>query len=160
MPKTFRVRVTGLKEAVAALHELPDAIQPAAVQGALSDAAQPMLQAAIDAAPERTGKLKSKIVVSDELAKTQSDGRDKPGRIRLFLGALGGRGGAPQAHLVEFGTGPRYHESGKYVGEMPAQPFMRPAYDAHKRELIADFSKRLLAIVEHAKNLVRRHNVG
>lgn len=31
-------------------------------------------------------------------------------------------------HLIEFGTGPRYHEkSGKYVGATPAQPFMRPA---------------------------------
>ena len=36
---------------------------------------------------------------------------------------------APHAHLVEFGTGPRYHASGKYVGQMPAQPFFRRSID-------------------------------
>lgn len=36
---------------------------------------------------------------------------------------------APHAHLVEFGTAPRFHKSGKSVGRMPANPFVRPAWD-------------------------------
>jgi len=36
---------------------------------------------------------------------------------------------APHAHLIEFGSGPRYHASGKYVGQMPAQPFFRRSID-------------------------------
>ena len=36
---------------------------------------------------------------------------------------------APHSHLVEFGTGPRYHASGKYVGQMPADPFFRRSID-------------------------------
>ena len=36
---------------------------------------------------------------------------------------------APHAHIVEFGTGPRYHASGKYVGQMPANPFFRRSID-------------------------------
>ena len=36
---------------------------------------------------------------------------------------------APHQHLVEFGSGPRYHASGKYVGQMPANPFFRRSID-------------------------------
>jgi len=36
---------------------------------------------------------------------------------------------APHQHLVEFGSGPRYHSSGRYVGQMPAQPFFRRSID-------------------------------
>lgn len=36
---------------------------------------------------------------------------------------------APHAHLVEFGTAERFHKSGKSVGAMPANPFVRRAWD-------------------------------
>lgn len=34
------------------------------------------------------------------------------------------------AHLIEFGTAPRYQKKGRYTGAMPARPFMRPAMEA------------------------------
>lgn len=34
---------------------------------------------------------------------------------------------SPHAHLIEYGTGPRYHKSGKHVGRGPAIPFFRQA---------------------------------
>ena len=37
---------------------------------------------------------------------------------------------APHSHLIEYGTGARYHKSGKYVGEVEANPYFRPAYDS------------------------------
>ena len=40
---------------------------------------------------------------------------------------------APHGHLVEFGTGPRYHASGKYVGQVPANPFFRRSIDESRR---------------------------
>ena len=36
---------------------------------------------------------------------------------------------APHSHLIEYGSGPRYHASGKYVGQMPANPFFRRSID-------------------------------
>lgn len=36
----------------------------------------------------------------------------------------------------EFGTGLRYHKSGKYVGRMEPHPFMRPAFDNDKDAMI------------------------
>ena len=35
---------------------------------------------------------------------------------------------AQAAHLIEFGTDERYHESGKYTGRIKADPFMIPVY--------------------------------
>lgn len=40
--------------------------------------------------------------------------------------------GYQHAHLVEFGTGPRYTSSGAYRGQMPANPFFRRSIDEAK----------------------------
>lgn len=47
------------------------------------------------------------------------------------------------SHLVEFGTGPRYHKSGKFVGVMPPQPFMRPAWDENKNAVLDSLAASL-----------------
>lgn len=36
---------------------------------------------------------------------------------------------APHAHLVENGSGPRYDDDGRYLGEMPPNPFFRKSVD-------------------------------
>ncbi len=43
--------------------------------------------------------------------------------------------GFQHAHLVEFGTGPRTHKSGKSVGAMPANPFFRSSVDAARGQM-------------------------
>jgi HK97 gp10 family phage protein len=59
---------------------------------------------------------------------------------------------ARHAHLVEFGTGPRSLKKPRTVllggrmvtithtGQMPARPFLRPAFDAAKREALDIFA--------------------
>tara|TARA_Y100000385_G_C12756135_1_gene493104 strand:+ start:165 stop:590 length:426 start_codon:yes stop_codon:yes gene_type:complete len=44
------------------------------------------------------------------------------------------------AHLIEYGTAPRYTADGNYRGEMIAKPFMRPAIDNN----ISSVKKRIL----------------
>jgi hypothetical protein len=44
---------------------------------------------------------------------------------------------APHAHLVEYGTVERFHKGGKSVGVMPANPFVRPAWDASSGQALA-----------------------
>lgn len=43
---------------------------------------------------------------------------------------------APHQHLVEFGTGPRQHASGKSVGTMPASGFFRKSIDEGRRQIV------------------------
>ncbi len=51
-------------------------------------------------------------------------------RTSTVAGIVGPRArAAPHAHLVEYGTDPRYHKSGKSVGRMPIlAPFRRAFY--------------------------------
>jgi HK97 gp10 family phage protein len=51
-------------------------------------------------------------------------------------------------HLVEFGTEPRYTKNGAFRGIGPAQPFMRPAWEAGRKKAEALAVKKLLEEVE------------
>jgi HK97 gp10 family phage protein len=51
-------------------------------------------------------------------------------------------------HLVEFSTKPRYTKSGAFRGIGPAQPFMRPAWDAGRKRAEKLAVAELLAEVE------------
>lgn len=57
------------------------------------------------------------------------------------------------ATLVEFGTGPRRTKSGKALGSMPAQPFLRPAWDEHGPGVMDRLTQSLR--VEVAKKIAR-----
>lgn len=60
---------------------------------------------------------------------------------------------ASHGHLVEFGTGPRV-SNGRSTGQMPARPFMRPAFESSKEEVVAAIqSKSIEAIYEEARKL-------
>jgi len=55
---------------------------------------------------------------------------------------------APHGHLVEYGSVPRYHKSGKYVGIMPKKPFLRPAWDETKFSVLTKVLNDLKNLVE------------
>lgn len=151
--QAFRIRVDGLKEFEAALDDLGKRIGKAVLERSLRKAAAPMLALAKTLAPNDEGDLEqslkiAKMTVSDPgkaaYAATMRATGDQGAARTALRDAYRTQGGAVvdlvlgpdlldggrHAHLVEFGTGPRYHESGRYVGEMPAQPFLRPAFDA------------------------------
>lgn len=107
--------------------------------------------------PYSTNRMKSKIAVSTTLARRQRRGQGykfNPTTAYIWFGA-GSRG---PGVLTEFGTGPRYHrKTGKFVGAAPAQPFLRPAWDQHKNQILKDFGGMLGQDVERAaKRLARR----
>ena len=54
------------------------------------------------------------------------------------------------AHLIEFGSGPRQHKSGKSTGHMPAFPFLRPAWDANKMAVVDLIGAELWSEIERA----------
>jgi HK97 gp10 family phage protein len=92
--------------------------------------------------------LKDSIGVSTRLSKNQKREHRKPDRndIEVYAGA----GPHPQAHLQEFGT--------KHA---PAQPFMRPAWDAEKREVLEGIKDDLWAEIKKAVvRLARRAAKG
>ena len=58
------------------------------------------------------------------------------------------------AHLVEFGTGPRFQKSGRYTGSVAPQPMLQPAWDMHKSQILEGLGKRLWDEIE--KTMARR----
>lgn len=156
---TVRMRLLGLREMQRALQRLPDELQRPLVKEALMEAAKPMRdmaeELAPDAAPFGQGLI-TNIIVSDDVTSAQKEPPERKDEAKVYVGVDGLRPDfAPHAHLVEYGTGPRFHESGKYVGEAPAQPFMRPAFDATGKTVIRRFARLLKPIIEQAARRVR-----
>lgn len=160
--RSFRMQLHGAKELEAALRQLPKRIGKGAIRRALKKAAQPIADDAKSRVPvgrnrESGEHLQENIAVSTKLSKRQrrrsrARGHD-PNRVDVYIGAEPSR----HAHLVEFGTGPRRTKSGKSTGVMPAQPFMRPAWDAGKHRALRQFERDLWKEIEKsARNLARR----
>lgn len=158
------LELRGVQDALAALRELPQATEKPTVRKALVAAAVPMAEDAAARAPRDEGDLKEAMIATTRITSNQAADTRKPGRdeVRAFVGpnysrSAKGKGYAPHAHLVEFGTGPRYQKStGKFVGQMPAKPFMRPAFDTGASGFIDRFSVALLAMIDKAKARLAR----
>lgn len=75
--------------------------------------------------------------------------------VSMYVGPVEQDGShAPHAHLIEFGTGPRFHRSGKDVGAVAPDPFMRPAWDANKGGMLDNLGELMWAEIE--KTVARR----
>ena len=154
----IHMEIKGARELEAALFGLgQDRLIKATLKRALLDASRPAVATAERLAPKHTGRMATKIAVSTTLSRRQRRGggyKVNPNTAYVWIGA------APRGPgvLAEFGTGPRYHKrTRKFVGAMPAQPFLRPAWEQHKDQILEDFSKALwIQIEKSAKRLARR----
>lgn len=146
---TASLKISGFKEIDELLQSMPRQLAGQGVTAGLRRALQPVAAAARSYAP---GSLDTRIRIAPTIkAGQQAQSIEKPGKGKrvMFVGST-----APHAHLVEFGTGPRYHKSGKYVGIMPPDPFLRPAWDANKDKVLATLSEAIKE--EIAKAIGRR----
>lgn len=138
------MKLVGLKQTLRALRELPDEIERSAVTSSLMEAAGPMVTVAKEGARKKSERLTRSIDIApqdegDAYEAHAALGPQKGKRIGAFYGLF-----------VELGTGPRQHKSGKSTGRMPATPFLRPAFDAEKRQTVQRFGKLLWNEVRRA----------
>lgn len=159
----LRMKFEGFAEVEAALRELGDnAAIKRAIKSALLHAAEPTARMARSMAPRKSGRLAEGVDVSTTLSRRQKSGkgghvaargRFDPFAVFVYIGAhpMG------PAVLAEFGTQQRHWKNGKSTGAMPAHPFMRPAWEANKFQILADFSKYIWVTIElEAKRLARK----
>lgn len=117
------VKIEGLKELDKALGQLPKATAKAALRRVLKEAAEPLARTARRLAPRDEFYLYESIDVSTKLSKRQAGlHRAQGGRAfqEMFVGTNN-----PAGVQQEFGN-----------SRHPAQPFMRPAFDAKKMEAL------------------------
>lgn len=145
------VRIDGLEELEREFERLKNPnLRKASARRALRKGAEPLANMASANAPRRTGALAASIGYGTRLSKRQAGLHrktftDDRAAVEMFVGASYERGGGGRhAHLVEFGTGPRFHRStGKYVGQVSPQPFLRPAWDSYKMTMLETIRREL-----------------
>lgn len=143
----FSVKVEGLKELEQALQGLPRANAKAVLRRTMKEAGEPVAKTARALAPEEMGYLRESIDVGTKLSARQSKLHKKESPVEMFIGP----GPDPAAHLQEFGSGP---------GDQ-AQPFMRPAWDQHKVEVLDTIANRTwLEIEKTAARLAKKAAKG
>lgn len=150
-------KVDGLSDLKELLERrLPDHIQTKALQGALAQAAKPIVTEARNNAPVKTGRLRKAIYS----LKARESTRQKA--IRLITVRAGKRQGKRDAYYwkwIEFGRGesttkkgsmgtPERGFFGKTVKATPAQPFLRPAFESKKMKAIDVFKDVMVGEIE------------
>lgn len=124
----------------------------------LLEESRPVVKEARRLAAHATGTMRDKIDVSTTLSRRQRRGRTgrvgkDPNEAEVYIGA-GARG---PAVLIEFGTAPRYHrKSRRFVGATPARPFMRPAWEKFKGQILKRLAFRIWYEIEQAAERIRK----
>lgn len=181
MGAAFTYKLEGLKELGDTLKELPTvSMQRHALEKALKKGGEPIAQMARDVAPydprttkgyENSKHLRDTIKVSTLLKRSQRRGnwRDKTS-VTVYIGST-----SPHAHLVEFGTRERVPKKGPFtaeirpgqivrvesMGRMPANPFLRTAWDALKIQALKIFAEELRKeIYAAARRLAKKAERG
>lgn len=101
-----------LKAVLAELDKIPAKIEVNIVRGAVRAAAKPMLEAARNNVPEKTGKLRDSIRLSANL-----DRRAGMVSVKIRAGGRTKKGDPYYAHMVEFGTASFYQGAGRTIGK-------------------------------------------
>ena len=137
------IQVDGLKALDAALAELPQATGKAVLRRVAKKALQPFDRAWREKAPHLTGALEESGGVGTKLTRRQASlnrKRDDKSSIEMFAGPNN-----PAAVPQEFGT-----------VDDPAQPFMRPAWDATQDETLAIVQTELGGEIDKAAQRLAR----
>lgn len=145
---------SGGRELERALAELPSSTAKAVARRALKKELEPvasMANAFWPGSSDQVFQISSRVRRSQLPDSAKSRSRSV---VDLFVGAPGGSQGTPHAHLIEFGTGPRYTKAGAFRGSVSPQPMLQPSWDAHKGQMLDGLGETLWHEIE--KTVARR----
>lgn len=144
----FAFRLHGLKELDRALAELPKAVGKNVLRKIARKALGPVARDAKANAPRAEGELAKSIRIGTTLTGRQRRWRRRHGAVEMFVGPSWPTGA--HGHLQEFGTA---HHG--------AQPFMRPAWDANRQQVLATISDDAWhELAKAARRLARQAETG
>ncbi len=154
-------KIEGFAELEAALDQLSKAAGKGVLRRSLIKSAEPMAAMARALAPDDASSsgfdLKKSIKVGTRLSRGEKKAHRKMFRndkasVEVFMGA----GPLPQAIFTEFGTSPFINKgifAGTHNPGIRPKPYMRPAWEQGKREMLARLSDELW--VELSKSIQR-----
>ncbi|WP_158963912.1 hypothetical protein [Chachezhania sediminis] len=147
-------KMTGFRDIEKALAALPQGTAKGAARRSMKKQLAPVAATANALWP---GSEDDVFRITSRIAASQlGDSYAEKGKsvLNLFVGAPGGRDGTPEAHLIEFGTGPRFQKRGRFTGSVAPTPMLQPAWDIHKASMLEGLGKELWEEIE--KTVARR----
>lgn len=151
----IRFHVTGQKELSRVFEQLPKSLADQVLRATARKAVKPVEQMAESLVPKDESELAQSITISTRLSKRQKQLFGRKGDVVVHVGPSHPKGA--HGHLVEFGTGARYQKTtGRYVGVMPARPFMRPAWDANKMRVLETMRTEIWTVLRKAVQRLRK----
>lgn len=140
------VKLEGLAETVANLEDLSKLTQRNAIRRTLLAAGEITADEASKLAPVNRGVLAFSIVVATQLTRRhKGDQRNRDSEVEVYIGPSGGQGALYYASHQEFGT-----------VTSPAQPYMRPAWESTKDQVLETIVSGLSAEVDKAAQRAAR----
>ncbi len=142
------MKVEGFRAMERALADLPRGTSKGVARRVLKKELKPVEDAAEMFWPGANDafKITSRITASQLSDSAKSRKRDV---IDMFVGST-----ERHAHLIEFGTGPRFWKNGKATGQVSPQPMLQPAWDMRKGQMLKSLGDRMWD--EIAKTQARR----
>lgn len=139
------LQLIGDKELRKILEKLPGKVDVRLLKAAARRAAKPLVKSARRKAPSKTGNLRKSIGTIGL--------RSHNGAAAVFVGPRSGRRNKYDgwyAHFVEFGSrgvvryNTKHRKKGqRYKSDNKAKPFMRPAYDQEKGNMMKEYEKHV-----------------
>lgn len=148
------IKMEGFRELEKALSELPAGTSKGIARRAMKKELKPVMDMANSFWPGSTTdvfRITSKISSRQRSQSVATRGKSV---LNMFVGAPGGKDGSPEAHLIEFGTGPRFQKNGRFTGSVSPTPMLQPAWDANKGKILDGLGARLWDEIE--KTVARR----
>lgn len=140
------LRIEGFRDIERALAQLPRGTAKGIARRAMKKELKPVKETAEAFWP---GASEAFHITSALKASQRPAVRESRSVTNMFVGSF-----EPHAHLIEFGTGPRYNRAGSYRGSVAPEPMLQPAWDMHKRQILAGLGARLWD--EITKTIARR----
>lgn len=126
------IKVLGLDELARQLKTLPEKLAKNGLRAAVNAGAEVIRKDAANRAPVATGRLKKAIY------KKQIREKSNNNQQTFFVGARSGKKYRQKNQDAYYW---RFLEFGK--AKMPAQPFLRPAFDTNKTRAVEAIAKKL-----------------
>lgn len=118
---TVRMTLEGFEGLDEELKSLPMSQARGVVMRTLRGVAKPTLDAALEAVPVKSGQMKKSLAVGLKLnARERKKHKREPGAVEVYIGST-----MSHAHIVEFGS-----------QNNPPQPFLRPAWESTKDDML------------------------
>ena len=138
----------GMADVINALQAMGANIKTPKLQKVIRQSSQRIVNTAKSLAPVDTGDLRDSIGFITSKDNTNLD--------KALIGLRREYHNAYLGVMVEYGTAPRFQENGRYTGQIPARPFMRPALDQNANAVTDEILKGVDGILA---DLAKKNNL-